>query len=148
MTLRLGAAITFDLDAHNWLTWVTDSNKDLVRVDSTGAAPFYEALLTSWRPVEVQSNALDANEATTERLGPLEQMTVGTGLEYWYDGLFALRTGYFYENPLNGDRRFLTFGAGIRYHIVGVDFSYLYALAEDAPLSNTMRFSLLLTLDR
>ena len=39
---------------------------------------------------------------------------------------------------------FLTFGAGIRYNIVGVDFSYVYALEENHPLANTMRFSLLL----
>jgi len=36
----------------------------------------------------------------------------------------------------------------VRYSLVGVDFSYVYALEEGSPLSNTMRFSLLLTLDR
>lgn len=146
--LRLGYAVTFEFDEYNTLTWVADFNKDLVHVDSSGSDPFYEALFSSWRPMEVRSNALNEHEASTERLGVLAQMTMGTGLEYWYNNLLALRTGYFYEHPLNGNRQFLTFGAGVRYHIVGVDFSYIYALEENSPLSNTMRLSLLLTLDR
>ena len=42
----------------------------------------------------------------------------------------------------------MTFGAGIRYSLVGVDFSYIYALEEDSPLSNTIRLSLLFNLAR
>ena len=64
-------------------------------------------------------------------------------MEYWYDDLFALRTGYYYEHPDNGDRQFLTFGAGLRYNIVGVDVSYLYTSDDSSPLANTLRFSLL-----
>ncbi|MEL6613379.1 MAG: PorV/PorQ family protein, partial [Bacteroidota bacterium] len=77
-------------------------------------------------------------------LGVLEQLTIGLGLEYWYDDLFAIRAGYFYENPYNGNREYLTFGAGIRYQIIGVDLSYIYAVEENSPLSDTIRFSLLL----
>jgi len=69
---------------------------------------------------------------------------IGTGIEYWYDKKFALRTGYFYENPKNGDRRYITFGAGLRYNIFGVDFSYIYTLQNNNPLANTIRFSVLL----
>ena len=79
-----------------------------------------------------------------ETINALEQLIISTGFEYWYNKLFALRAGYFYENPYNGDRQFLTFGAGIRYNIVGVDFSYVYALEENHPLANTIRLSLLL----
>jgi len=71
----------------------------------------------------------------------------GTGLEYWYNNQFALRTGYYHENENNGNRRFLTFGAGLRYNIVGVDFSYIYTIEEDHPLANTIRLSLLLTFE-
>lgn len=69
---------------------------------------------------------------------------VGVGAEYWYDKKFALRSGYYYEAPNNGDRQFLTFGAGLRYNIFGVDFSYIYTLRENHPLANTIRFSVLL----
>jgi hypothetical protein len=127
---------------------VNDFNKDLIHVDSTGADPFYEALFSSWSSVEVRSNAVNEDEAEYKSLSVLDQMTIGTGLEYWYNNLFAIRGGYFYENPLNGNRKFLTLGAGVRYNIIGVDFSYIYALEENSPLANTMRFSLLLNFAR
>ena len=78
----------------------------------------------------------------------LRQLTLGTGLEYWYNDLLALRGGYFYEDPANGNREFITFGAGIRYNVVGFDLSYIYALAEDSPLADQLRFSLLLNVPR
>jgi hypothetical protein len=147
--IRLGWAYTIDFDEFNRLTIVNDFNKDLIKVDSlNNADPFYKAIFTSWAPIEVRTNALQDDEAELEKLGVFEQMTIGAGLEYWYNQLFALRTGYFYENPYNGNRKFLTLGAGIRYNIIGVDFSYIYALEENSPLANTMRFSLLLNFAR
>ena len=87
-------------------------------------------------------------DTTFDTVSVFEQLTIGTGIEYWYDQLLALRAGYFYENPNNGNRQFLTLGAGVRYNIIGVDFSYIYALEEDSPLARTMRFSLLLNFAR
>lgn len=142
--LRLGYAVTFDFDEYNSLTLANDFNKELISVDSTGANPdpFYQSIFTSWgsRPGELRPGDEDPTE-----LGVIDQFTVGTGLEYWYADLFSLRTGYFYEHPDNGNRQFLTFGAGVRWNIVGIDFSYLYTLEEDNPLSDTLRFSLLLS---
>lgn len=140
--IRMGYAVTLDLDEYNQLTFANDFNKMLIRRDSTGADPFYRAIFTAWQPITVNQGTL--TDPNMQTLGVLEQLTIGAGLEYWYNQLFALRTGYFYENPYNGNRQFLTFGAGIRYNIVGVDFSYIYALEENSPLANTMRFSLLL----
>lgn len=144
--LRLGYAVTFDLDEYNQITFANDFNKMLIRRDSASADPFYKAIFSAWQPIDVnQGTVVDPNMQT---LGVFEQLTIGAGLEYWYNQLFALRTGYFYENPYNGNRQFLTFGAGLRYNIVGVDFSYIYALEENSPLANTMRFSLLLNFAR
>lgn len=151
--LRFGYALHFDFDEYNRLTWATDFNKMLIHVEVDTAAginrpdPFYKAIFSAWQPIEVCSRTIgDCREDPSlyKSLGAVDQLTVGTGLEYWYNNLFALRTGYFYESPYNGNRQFLTFGAGLRYNIIGVDFSYIYALEEDSPLSNTMRFSLLL----
>ena len=153
--LRVGSAFTVDFDEYNSLTWTGDLNKTLVKVNSSMRVvdgdtttvidpdPFYKAIFTSWGTAEGVINP--NNEA--ERLGLLQQFTVGTGLEYWYNDLFALRAGYFYEHPKNGDRQFLTFGAGLRYNIIGVDISYLYA-EENSPLANTLRFSLLLSFQK
>ena len=147
--LRFGYAFTVEFDEFNKLTFVNDFNKDLIKVDENNQSdPFYQAIFTSWSPIEVRTNAVQDDEAEFETLGVFDQLTVGLGLEYWYNNLFALRSGYFYENPYNGNREFLTLGAGIRYNIIGVDFSYIYALEEDSPLANTMRFSLLLNLNR
>jgi long-subunit fatty acid transport protein len=145
--LRLGYAFRMDFDEFNSLTLVTDFNKDLISYSGEGedreADPFYKAIFSSWSSVRVQTNPLSEDDAEFKTLSVLDQMTIGTGLEYWYNNQFALRSGYFYENPDNGNRQFLTLGAGVRVNVIGVDFSYIYALEEDSPLSNTMRFSLL-----
>ncbi|HEY6193125.1 MAG TPA: type IX secretion system outer membrane channel protein PorV [Bacteroidota bacterium] len=78
--------------------------------------------------------------------GGLKKVDIATGLEYWYGSprLIALRFGYFYENPNYGNRKFLTFGAGVRYDVYGFDFSYLSAVEENHPLDGTLRFSLMI----
>jgi long-subunit fatty acid transport protein len=153
--LRLGYAVTFDFDDFNSLTIANDFNKELVNVERTQAPvpgspdstrtvyepdPFYKALFTSWGTASGQVG----QDGEVAQLSVIEQFTVGVGMEYWYNDLFALRTGYFYEDPQNGNREFLNFGAGLRYNIIGVDISYIYTLEENNPLANTLRFSLLL----
>ena len=158
--LRMGHAFTIELDAYNKINLVNDFSKILVRQRASQTCldpedtstctfeytsdPFYKAIFSAWTPIEVLSTALAKEEEEYESLSVFEQLLISTGFEYWYNNLFAVRAGYFYENPYNGNREFLTFGAGIRYNIVGVDFSYIYALEEHHPLANTMRFSLLL----
>jgi len=63
------------------------------------------------------------------------------GLEYWYNDMFAIRAGYYYD--AQGKITTPTVGAGLRYGNYGFDFGYTIA-AETHPLNNTMRFSLLL----
>ena len=146
--LRFGLASTFEFDEFNQLTVAADFGKMLTDVDVSDdttaenrrqVAPFYEAIFSSWESAEIQ----DADGNVTTTVSPLGQITIGTGMEYWYSQLFALRTGYYYENPDFGGREFLTFGAGLRYNIIGVDFSYIFPLEDDDPLANTIRLSLL-----
>ena len=145
--IRLGGALEYDLDDFNRLTFAVDANKLLVARDENGDfEPFTSALFSSWKSITVDLNGGDASDA--EKVGLLRQFTYGLGAEYWYNDLFALRTGYFYEDPLNGNRQFLTFGAGIRYSLVGVDLSYIYALEENSPLSEQIRFSVMLNVNR
>jgi hypothetical protein len=147
--LRFGGALQTRIDEYNRLNWAIDFNKTLVDFDEDGSRPFYQAIFSSWGPIEICRGARIAGECPdVEEVGVLRQITLGTGVEYWYDNLFALRTGFFYEDPYNGNRQFLTFGAGIRYNLIGVDFSYIYPLEEDSPLANTMRFSVLLNINR
>jgi hypothetical protein len=133
--LRLGFAYDLVHEKYNTLTWTTDVTKLLVsRTDKT-ADPFYEAVFKSWEGDNV-----------------LNTFTLGTGFEYWYSQLVGLRFGFFHEDPSQGNRRFLTFGAGVRYDIYGFDFSYIStAISDDdtpSPLSETLRFTLTVNWDR
>ncbi len=139
--LRVGWSYSMDLDRNgfNTITISNDISKIMARMedDGTGMSSL-RALVGSW-------DTLARNDGTGNIEVPLhEQLMFGVGAEYWYDRLFAIRAGYFYESPNNGGREFITLGAGLRYNIFGVDFSYIYTLEEDHPLANTLRFSALL----
>ena len=162
--LRFGHSLSFTFDEYNKITLANDFSKILVRqrvtedcIDPTdpetctvtySSDPFHKAIFSAWTPISVASGAVTDETQTYQTLSILDQLLISAGFEYWYRELFAARVGYFYENPYNGDREFMTFGAGLRYNIVGVDFSYVYALENNHPLANTMRFSLLLNLAR
>jgi hypothetical protein len=147
--LRAGWAYTMDLDGNglNTITFSNDVSKIMARNERVGTDsedPEYErmsvveALFNSWGSFE------RFNGTETVDVSLAQQLMFGFGLEYWYDNLFALRTGYYYEHPENGNREFITLGAGLRYNIFGVDFSYLYTLEDDHPLANTIRLSVLI----
>ncbi|MCG2590172.1 type IX secretion system outer membrane channel protein PorV [Rhodohalobacter sulfatireducens] len=147
--MRLGWAYTMDIDANgiNTLTLSNDISKIMARNERVGTDPdspeyetmgVMEALFNSWGSYE----RFNGTETVDVSLG--QQLMYGFGLEYWYDELFALRSGYYYEHPENGNREFITLGAGLRYNIFGVDFSYIYTLEDDHPLANTIRLSVLM----
>lgn len=151
-TLRLGWAFTMDLDkmGMNTITVTNDLSKIMARTqrmeDENGDVTYepmgvIEALFNSWGTL----NRSNGTEMVSLNLA--EQLMFGFGLEYWYNNLFALRSGYYYENPNNGNREFVTLGAGLRYNIFGVDFSYIYTLEDDHPLANTIRLSLLVNFE-
>lgn len=149
--LRAGWAFTFDLDSqgYNTLTIANDISKIMARNervsgdgeggDTYSSMNSFEAIFRSWDSFE------RFNGTETVTLSLMDQLMFGTGLEYWYNNQFALRAGYYHEHEENGNRRFMTLGAGLRYNIFGVDFSYIYTIEEEHPLANTIRLSLLLT---
>ena len=154
--LKFGGAVGVDLDEFSRINVALDLNKVLVNrsfdVDANGDSTLVydsavKAIFTSWGTRSVDTNP-DRNEVTIEEVNALRQLTLGAGLEYWYNDLLALRSGYFYEDPQNGNRQFLTFGAGIRYSLAGFDMSYIYAVGEDSPVDRQLRFSLLLNVPR
>ncbi len=127
--LRIGFGYKFVEDEFNSLQYTLDFSRLLVHRNADGTSdPAYEAIFSAWG---------DGSG--------LRKINTSMGLEYWYGAprLIALRIGWFYEDPSFGNRKFLTFGAGIRYDIYGFDFSYISA-EENHPLSDTIRFSLLI----
>lgn len=140
---RLGFAMRLFQNDFNSLTYTLDFSKLLIdrshKNDTTGTyikKPFYEAIFTSWVDQPFKNE--------------LREFVTSMGLEYWYgqpgDFQFAIRSGFFYEDPSYGNRKFITLGAGFRWNNYGFDFSYITASVfkngENQPLSDTMRFTL------
>jgi hypothetical protein len=128
-TLRLGAAYKVLDDEFNKIIVTYETARMLVvRHDSTDVDNVLQAVFySSW-----------VNGSLEDRLNSFSH---ALGFEYWYGNLIALRTGYFYEHESFGNRKFLTFGAGLVYDIFGFDFGYI-SDDDNSPLANTMRFSL------
>lgn len=134
--LKLGAASTFLFNDLSEFTLGLDFNKLLV---PTQADPGNGRVDTSV-PAGIFGSFTDAPGGLKEEL---KEVSVSTGVEYTYKHQFALRGGYSYENPQKGNRSYFTLGAGFKYDVMGIDFSYLIASQEKSPLANTLRFSLL-----
>jgi Type IX secretion system protein PorV len=129
-TLRLGFGFTPIKDEFNSFEIALDFSRLLVQRNGVNSDPLPKSLITSWTEPGLN--------------GVLRSTQTSAGFEYWYNKLIALRMGYFYEDPGYGNRKFMTFGAGIRYDIYGFDFSYDSASDIDSPLSDTLRFTLLI----
>lgn len=126
--LKIGVANTWYLDAYNELTATVDANKLLVPSSPNSTASV---------PAGIFGSFTDAGFT-----GELKEINIGGGLEYWYNHQFALRGGYFYENPSRGNRKYLTLGVGLKYEAFDLDFSYLAANEQQSALANTIRFTL------
>lgn len=151
--LRVGFAFDYDLDPEgfNRITLATDVTKIMARTKEIVVDMVGDSAITSREalgPIEALFNSWDTweyhNGQDIVELGLLQQFMIGAGMEYWYNNLFALRGGYYYEDPDNGDRQYVTLGAGLRHNSFGVDFSYIKTIKRDHPLANTLRFSVLL----
>lgn len=153
--LRLGPSFTMDLDEYNRITIAIDFNKLLVptppiyATDSLGH-PILGVIAKGKDPnvspvTGMLQSFYDAPGGFQEEL---QEITISPAIEYWYNKLFAIRAGYFYENKNKGDRQFFTIGAGLRYNVFGLDFSYLVPVRQNNPLQNTMQFTLLFNFDK
>lgn len=139
--LRIGTAITMELDPYNKITLAVDGNKLLVPYSPPDDASANE-------DTNVFSGIFKSfNDAEGGFSEELKEINISTGLEYWYDELFAARAGYFYENELKGGRNYFTMGLGIRYQKFGVDAAYLIPNEQGNPLAQTLRFTLHFKLD-
>lgn len=139
--LRIGAGENFHLDESSSFAVNLDVNKLLVPTNPIrdqngnivkGMNPNVSV------PAGIFQSFYDAPGGGKEEL---QELSYALGMEYNYNQQFFLRSGYFYENPNKGNRRYLTLGAGVKFNIFNLDFSYLVSQKQN-PLSNTLRFSL------
>ncbi len=145
--MRFGTAVTTAIDDYNKISFEVDFNKLLVPTP-----PIYNdgEIIAGMDPdVSVMSGIFQSfGDAPGGAKEEFREIIYSLGSEYWYDEQFAVRAGYFHEAPTKGDRQFFSLGAGLRYNVFGLDFSYLIPVRsrDDAgavnPLSNTLRFAL------
>ncbi len=125
--------VSFGVDIHKMLVPTPPSLGD-----SAGLAQYRsKGVVGSWF-----SSFADAPGGFGEEL---REFYFSVGTEYWYNDQFAFRLGYFHEDKSKGNRQYFSMGAGIRYNIFGLNFSYLIPSGTGVnrnPLSNTIRFSL------
>lgn len=168
-SLRIGNAYTAKIDKYNSLTISVDVSKLLVPTPPVYADVNGETTLISGKNNDVgviagmiqsfydapgrvikddNGDPIDNGDGTFQvkkgsKFGEeMREIMIGSGLEYWYNDIFAVRGGYFYENISKGGRQFFTMGIGFKYNIFSFDFSYLAAMKRNNPLANTMRFTL------
>jgi hypothetical protein len=153
--LRLGPSFIMDIDEYNRLSVSVDLNKLLVptppiyATDSVGNPIKGEIAKGKDPNVSVVTGMIQSfYDAPGGFKEELQEWTVSPAIEYWYNKLFSIRAGYFYENVNKGDRQFFTIGAGLRYNVFGLDFSYLVPVKSNNPLQNTMQFTLLFNFDK
>lgn len=150
--LRLGTGFDFILDDYNKVSVNLELTKLLVPtpqnpdLDGDGVITSDERTKTNddyrrigWFP-GIFKSFTDAPGGFSEEL---QELTYSLGTEYLYQDSFALRAGYFHENPEKGARKFFSLGAGFKYNVVKIDVSYLFSASKvRSPLENTLRFSL------
>lgn len=145
--LRLGAAWDLILDNYNKITFALDINKLLVPTPAvyytdpnTGKQTLLGVPAGSSVGQGIFQSFSDAPGGGKEEL---REINYASGLEYWYDNVFALRTGYFWESLYKGNRKFFTIGFGLKYNVFHLDGAYLMPTnRQNSPLANTFRFTL------
>ena len=170
--MKIGSSLTLDFDDYNSMTFIGEVNKllvptppifltnsdgDIIR-DSDGNATIVSGkdpnvsvvsgVFGSFSDAPGVVTAVDPNgdnavvESGSIFREEVNELTLSTGVEYWYDKQFAVRLGYFFENPNKGNRQYLTVGLGFKLSVFGADFAYTVGNSQQNPLANTVRVSL------
>ena len=156
-TLKLGTAITREIDQYNKITLAFDASKLLV------PSPYYEDGVPSNDPRIKAENEKRQGQGIVSALfnsfadapggfkEELREINLSTGLEYNYNDLLYARGGYFYEAPDKGGRQYASLGLGVRYQVFGIDGTYLVPTGQNNqnnPLAQTIRVSLHFNLNK
>jgi len=124
--LKIGGGFDFILDDYNTVSINTEFRKLLVPADATSESGWVSGIFESFG---------DSKE--------IQEINWSLGAEYLYNDAFAVRAGYFHEHENQGNRQFLTLGAGFSTNAFSADLSYLLNTSDiNNPLENTLRFSL------
>jgi hypothetical protein len=151
--LKMGVAFTTELDPYNKITFAGDAFKLMTPSPAYQKIEDFDSISgrtnISYRPVRTNDKPLfsgmfgsfsDASGGFTEEM---QEVILSGAVEYWYNDLFAARAGYFHEHRLKGNRRYVTFGFGVKYLDFGLDFAYLVPVGNrNSPLAETLKVTL------
>ena len=170
MNMKIGNSFTADFNSYNKLTFSVDLQRLLVPTPAKYIVVDGQNTLISGKPndigviagmlqsfsdapgtvLEDEDGNYIQNEDGTYAIAKwsrlkeeLSEINIAAGVEWWYNDVFALRSGIFYESKNKGNRQFLNVGASLKYNAFAIDFSYLASLnGRQSPLANTLRFTL------
>jgi hypothetical protein len=150
INMRIGGSIGLNLDSYNKLNFAVDFNKLLVPTPPLYDPDTHEIIYGKSRDVGVVQGMFQSfTDAPGGFSEEMHEISYGMGLEYLYRETFAIRSGYFYEHPTKGNRRYFTMGIGLQLNMFGLDFSYLIATSgRQNPMNNTLRFTIILNLGK
>ena len=159
INMRLGGSLGIQLDDYNSIDFVLDINKLLVptlpvyEIDPVTGSPAKDPVTGEYiikygsdpNVSVVQGMFQSFGDAPGGFKEEIKEYIVAGGMEYWYGKpkIFAFRMGYFNEAATKGNRKYFTFGIGVKYNVFGLDVAYLVPTVQRNPLQNTLRFTLL-----
>jgi hypothetical protein len=141
MNMRLGARYGLPIDDDNHISFAADINKLLV---PTPADRQNDTLLKNSTsdvsvPLAIIKSFGDAPFGFAEELA---EINFGIGAEYTYRNTFFGRMGFYYDSKRKGNRRYMSFGAGLKYNFLQLDIAYYVPFTNNDPMANTVKFSL------
>jgi hypothetical protein len=150
--LGLGVAYTKVFDETSKLQFGIDAHKLLVPTPPQLMNDDQDSIrIVNYRNKSVVSSWLSSFGDAPGGFGEeMREFQFSLGAEYAYNNQFFARAGYFYEDKNKGNRKYFTVGVGIKYNVFGLNFSYLVpsgAGINRNPLSNTLRFGLILDMN-
>ena len=159
MNMRIGGSLTMEIDDYNSILITSDLNKLLVptppiyktvdgeEVVEFGKSPDVSVPVAFFQSFYDAPGVYKSDGSRSVLQEELREITYSVGAEYWYAKQFAVRAGYFHEHATKGNRKFFTFGIGLKMNVFGLDVSYLIPTIQHHPLENTLRFSLIFDVD-
>jgi hypothetical protein len=164
---RIGAGAQLELDKFNSISWhveiaklLVPSNPNYLTQRDTNPNSPTDYVVTDAQGNPMIEAGMDPNrnaftamftsfgDSPLGFIGEMSEINLSTGVEYWYNKLLRVGAGFFYEAPESGNRQYFTLGAGVRYKVFGLDFSYLIPTRQRNPLENTLRFTLSFQFDK
>lgn len=164
---RIGAGAQLELDKFNSISWhveiaklLVPSNPNYLTQRDTNPNSPTDYVVTDAQGNPMIEAGMDPNrnaftamftsfgDSPLGFVGEMSEINLSTGVEYWYNKLLRVGAGFFYEAPESGNRQYFTLGAGVRYKVFGLDFSYLIPTRQRNPLENTLRFTLSFQFDK